>query len=218
MIISHKHKFIFIKTKKTAGTSIEIALSKYCGEDDIITPISPEDEALRKELKYRGPQNFIVKKEGKTVELYNHMSAKEIVKIFGTKIWEEYYTFCFERNPWEKAISFYYYKSNNVKEESFSDFIRSSLFEKLSFSENRLYLLNNKIAVDKVYLYEDLEDSLEDILMKLNIDDTIKLVQAKTKFRQDKRAYKEILTQEDIVFLHSKFKDEISSFYFEEKL
>ena len=39
MILSHKNKFIFIKSFKTASTSLEIALSKYCGEKDIITPI-----------------------------------------------------------------------------------------------------------------------------------------------------------------------------------
>ena len=31
MIVSHEHKFIFLKTKKTAGTSIELALSELCG-------------------------------------------------------------------------------------------------------------------------------------------------------------------------------------------
>ena len=31
MIISHEHKFIFLKTKKTAGTAIEAALSELCG-------------------------------------------------------------------------------------------------------------------------------------------------------------------------------------------
>lgn len=31
MIVSHRYRYIFIKTKKTAGTSIEIALSRHCG-------------------------------------------------------------------------------------------------------------------------------------------------------------------------------------------
>lgn len=38
MIISHKHNFIFIKTAKTAGSSIEAYLSPFCGESDIVTP------------------------------------------------------------------------------------------------------------------------------------------------------------------------------------
>ena len=60
MIISHKHKFIFIKTHKTAGTSLEIALSKYCGEEDVITPISDKDEQIRRNLGYRVAQNYII--------------------------------------------------------------------------------------------------------------------------------------------------------------
>jgi hypothetical protein len=47
MILSHEHKFIFLRTKKTAGTSIELALSDLCGPDDIITPLTGEDEARR---------------------------------------------------------------------------------------------------------------------------------------------------------------------------
>ena len=38
MIISHKYKFIFIKTRKTAGTTIEYNISKYLGKNDIIPP------------------------------------------------------------------------------------------------------------------------------------------------------------------------------------
>ena len=57
MIISHKYRFIFIKTVKTAGTSIEIARSRFCGDRDVITPISPQDEAARQAQGYLGPQN-----------------------------------------------------------------------------------------------------------------------------------------------------------------
>ena len=45
---------------KTAGTSIEVALSRYLGADDVITPIFEEDEPLRAAPGYRGPQNYLV--------------------------------------------------------------------------------------------------------------------------------------------------------------
>jgi hypothetical protein len=56
MIVSHEHKFIFLKTKKTAGTSIELALSALCGPDDVITPLTTIDEALREGK--RGARNW----------------------------------------------------------------------------------------------------------------------------------------------------------------
>ena len=37
MIVSHKHKFIFFKTRKTAGSSLQVALAEHCGTGDIIT-------------------------------------------------------------------------------------------------------------------------------------------------------------------------------------
>ena len=91
MIVSHRHKFIFLKTRKTAGTSIEIGLSKYCGAGDIISRILDHGEAIRQQLGYLGPQNdawpfnrysprdrlSLVKRRHKW-RYYNHMPAAEV--------------------------------------------------------------------------------------------------------------------------------------------
>jgi hypothetical protein len=47
MILSEMNKFVFIKGKKVAGTSVEVALASICGSNDIITPITPIDEQCR---------------------------------------------------------------------------------------------------------------------------------------------------------------------------
>ena len=35
MILSHKNRFIFIRTRKVSDTSMEISLSQFCGEDNL---------------------------------------------------------------------------------------------------------------------------------------------------------------------------------------
>lgn len=44
MTVWHKHRFIFIKPKKVAGTSAELLLGKFCGEEDILFPVLPHEE------------------------------------------------------------------------------------------------------------------------------------------------------------------------------
>ena len=56
MIVSHSHRFIFIKTRKVAGTSVELFLSQFCGEEDIVTTLGP-DEKLREGM---GARNYWV--------------------------------------------------------------------------------------------------------------------------------------------------------------
>jgi hypothetical protein len=91
MIVNHKYKFIFIKTQKTASTTLEIALSQLCDSNDIITPITPSDENYRKELGFQTAVNYNIpfSKYSKIdflkliylqqrKKFYNHMSCLEI--------------------------------------------------------------------------------------------------------------------------------------------
>ncbi|WP_422038873.1 hypothetical protein [Roseibium sp.] len=101
MIVSHRHKFIFVKTVKTAGTSIEVDLNKVLGADDIATPIVPA-------VAGHTPQNFAYRKFGLFARTCsNHMSAREIRKIVGRRAFRKYFVFCVEREPVDKCMSHY---------------------------------------------------------------------------------------------------------------
>jgi len=212
MIISHKHKFIFIKTFKTAGTSLEIALSKFCGDEDIITPIGWRDEKIRKELGYRGPQNYekllseytlkdwdrLIIKRRKAMKYYNHIPANEIKHKLPSSIWNNYFKFSFERNPWDRMISFYFWETRNLETKpKIIDFINT--LPPHFLSNFYLYSINDKIVVDRVCLYERLNQELDKISKIIGLPENIKMPkqQAKGKYRKTNNHYRQILTDQE---------------------
>jgi hypothetical protein len=51
VILSHQYRFIYIRCRKTASTSIELALSRICGPDDILSAmLRSAHEDLRRQL------------------------------------------------------------------------------------------------------------------------------------------------------------------------
>jgi hypothetical protein len=233
MIVSHKHKFVFIKTAKTAGTSIEVGLSKFCGDADIITPLGfPEDEALRQEQGFRGPQNYIlpyttykIKDWGRLIlkkerpQFRTHTSARKARSLLGPDVWKSYFKFCFERNPWDKVISQYHWKRNRGKWESpssLSEFILSG--EASLISRKRgfyLYTINGDIAVDRICLYENMEEELAYIRQRLNLDEPIVVPHAKSAARSDRRHYREVLGEEERLAVAEAFAPEIAHLGYE---
>ncbi len=229
MIISHKYKFIFFKTNKTAGTSIEIALSKFCGSDDVITPIPLEDEEIRRHLGYRGPQNhkasledYILRKkakvlleEGNSFEFKSHISAKRVKKHIKKQIWDSYYKFCFERNPWDRVISLYYWRCKSEPRPTISEFLESGVPLILKRRGIKIYTINGQIAVDKVCRYEAINEELEAIRTQVGIPEKLDLPHAKSKSRKSKKSYRGLLDEEQQAKIAELFQDEISMFGYE---
>ncbi|MDX2265971.1 MAG: sulfotransferase family 2 domain-containing protein [Hyphomicrobiales bacterium] len=201
MIVSHEHKFIFIKTGKTAGTSVECGLSAFCGPDDIITPVSKADEALR---LGRGPQNWDEnvnpwwKTAGRKVGLfkgrrhkghyYNHMPAAEIKARLGDDIWRRYYKFTVERNPWDRQISIYYWRQrDDAARPPFAEFMRN---EKLARGNNfYMYSLGGAVAVDRICRYENLAAEVQAALAEAGLKVEVTLPRAKGGSRKSERRH-----------------------------
>jgi Sulfotransferase family len=199
MIVSHKHKFIFIKTKKTAGTAIEAALSELCGPADVITPFREESEQDRKGLS---PQNYRIEHPLKpkrsflrkllmrperyyhqSVGFYEHMPAWRVRAYVGEEAWRSYFKFAFDRNPWERQVSWYLYKTKGKRPRpSFERFMAS---RRRAFVDNyRLYTIEGALAVDFLGRYETLEADLNAALERAGVG--VRLTVPRTNVTPDK--------------------------------
>ena len=177
MIASHAHRFIFLKTRKTAGTSVEIALSTVCGPDDIITAISPDDEELRKAAGGRAPQNCDSPPLPR--KAYNHMGAKATRDAVGRKAWNDYFTFAIERNPWDSVVSLYFWKYKDRDElPDFDHYVSEVWIEQLA-NNRRMYRIRGELALDRVLRYERLDTELKQVWEQLGLPGSPDLPRAK---------------------------------------
>ncbi|NER79781.1 MAG: sulfotransferase family protein [Leptolyngbya sp. SIO1D8] len=206
MIINHKYKFIFIKTRKTAGSSIEIALSKFCSHGDVITPIKGDnDDHIRQELGFIGPQNYYTSRcfytkrdwlgflfKGQQKEFFQHATAEFVRDNIEPEIWNTYFKFCFERDPFDKAISRYYWSTRNAQHKpEMTDYLNSA---RVKFLSNwKTYTINDHLAVDFVGRYETLADDLAMIGKTLGLPGELSLPQAKTGYRSNRKHYSQVL-------------------------
>ena len=190
---------------KTASTSLEIALSEYCGSEDIITSLEIEDEKTRKTFGYRGSQNQLIPLYyytpfdwAKTIikrrrrKFRNHMSAHMIKQYVNPHVWESYFKFCFERNPYDKAISRYFYSTRKAKSRpSLVDYLKKE--SKKELSNWHIYTIKNKVSVDFIGRYEYLEQDLNTITQKVGLP-KLSLPKAKSNFRGDRSHYSTTIT------------------------
>jgi hypothetical protein len=184
MIISHEHKFIFLKTKKTAGTAIEAALSELCGPLDVITPYREESEQDR---KGRPPQNYRIEHPRKpkrplwrkllgrperyyhpSMGYYEHIPAWRVRDYVGEEMWRSCFKFAFDRNPWDRQVSWYLYKTKSKRARpSFERFMQD---RRRAFVTNYAqYTIDGALAVDFVCRYERLEEDLNAALAKAGV-------------------------------------------------
>ena len=224
MIISHEHRFIFVKTAKTGGTSIEVALRALCGDKDIITPLTEDDAGL----PGRGPQNFLFPMiewaeedrarwmRGERPDLHNahrlgfysHIKAAAVWARVGEPIWSSYFKFSIERNPWDRQVSYYHWRLRSPHSpEAFAAFTRENYVDNWSF-----YTIADRIAVDHIIRYDsDLHEGLNAALSHIGLS-APPLTREKAVSRPNSRSYRDYYNAELRKLVQSRHKREIEHF------
>lgn len=177
MIVSHEHKFIFLKTRKTAGTSIEVMLGGLIEPGAIVTPITPPNPGHRprNHERFYNPvthasdlrkPRVMVRKFMRRRAFFNHMTATQARARLGRRVWDGYFKFCFERDPWDKTVSWFYWL--NRQKESGLSFDEYVLTRPLP-SDFDQYSIDGSLAVDFVGKFEHLAADLRTVLARLDL-------------------------------------------------
>jgi len=210
---------------------MEISLSKLCGSDDIVTPISYEDELVRLDMGGCLPQNYGDPKEQKFRDLiraredkprkikhkgkfYNHVPAVTVRDHVGQDAWDEYFTFSIERHPYEKVMSHVYYHARGKDNWDIDKELKRTL-KKGYFVSYPIYSDGETPIVDFIVNYEKLQEDLAYLGDKLNFDVAGNYPQTKHQYRSDRRPARELLSDEHKEEIYRRCKVEFDALGFE---
>lgn len=215
MLISYLHNFIFIKTQKTGGTTVEAVFASFCGPDDVVTPLGRSDEmersngkpicrnfevTPRREKKYidamivDGPRYR--RRRRKDMKFYAHMPAAEIKSAVDPSFWNTAFKFTTERHPYEKAVSkAFFLLGPDGSMDSFPEILDRVVMRE-AYAGFRFYAIDNQVVVDEIAKIESLDANLRGVAQRLGLQLPGRLPAMKKVSRKDPRPAREILSQE----------------------
>lgn len=106
-LVSHQHAFIYLKTLKTGSTSTEMALQTLCAPPG--TEVSQYGPAMLTEYGIVGARGDKYGAED-TTGWHGHMPAKKVARLVGRRAWSRYAKISSLRNPFDKAVSWYWFR------------------------------------------------------------------------------------------------------------
>jgi len=228
MIISHKNRFIFLRVPKTASTSVEVELAALCGPQDIVTELTSKNDSSERLKQYSGPLNhqrtlwqyqlsdwYRLIAKGKRPSDLRHATALQAKKLVGNKVWDAYYKFCFVRNPFDRAVSLYYWETKNWerKRHSIPPDVNTYI---LGLPEQKLstwfrLTIKGSVALDYIGKFESLEMDTTKISQQLELP-ALNLSHSKGNIRKDRQHYSQILNQETRAHIEKLCAPELDAF------
>lgn len=174
VLVCHEHKFIFLKTRKTAGTSVEMYLQPFCTPPD--TPVVERTHAIETDFGIVGARLIGKKKRTERDQIWkNHMLARNAKFELGPEIWDAYRKITVVRNPFDRMVSYFHWKDRDVDFEGrsaedlapdFKHFLREAVYH----NDYAIAHVEGEYIIDDVVRYEHLIEDLEALVASLELD------------------------------------------------
>jgi len=166
MIVSHKHRFIYVKAHKVAGTSVEHALSQHLADGDLLALVPPYNPDVD-ELEYEWP-----KMKGYQA-LSQHSFAHVVRETAGEEVWEDYLKVVSVRNPWDALVSFFFWwrdvEKNRKMPQVFDGFIHWHLGSPHPPTNLPHWLLDGQLYADYYIRFENLDEDCRKLFERFGL-------------------------------------------------
>ncbi|MSU88590.1 hypothetical protein GE300_03020 [Rhodobacteraceae bacterium 2CG4] len=165
MIISHAHRFVFVKPMKVGGSSIENAIYPFLENDDLVGNNGQRNLRILRDL-------------GRTckVEAKSHAGAAALVEQFRRQILK-YRFVSVVRNPWDRAVSLFYWHHQDLRESpieevrpKFQTWVKAG---NVSFDRVGSPFWGGYPAVDMIVKYEALAEGFVEVSRRLDLPGVI---------------------------------------------
>ncbi len=216
MLVSHRKRFIYTKTVKTGGTSVEVYFEPYCFPTGAYVFSHARDEHVAPEgiVGFRGPNPG-----QKQVTWFNHMSAEAIREKLGEAMWNAYFKFCVIRDPFDKVVSAFHFFAlrreacNGMAFEEikrrFKEWVKAG---KLGIDRDK-YLIGGEVCVDYFLRHETLAEGIREVCMRLEIPfEPSRLLHLKKGTRPDAHHFRDYYDRESAETVARHFDFEIRHF------
>lgn len=176
VMVSHQHEFIFLKSRKTAGTSIEMSLEPLCG-----APRAEVTEATPARVSRQGVIGRRVLGRPRYIKLaqklhipfvpnwHNHMTAADVRAALGAARWTRYRKITSVRNPFDRAVSSFHWQefAKGLPVEDDFSVVRSRFRDWVARtrpdSDKDVLFLDGAFTCDLAIRFESLAADLEKI-------------------------------------------------------
>jgi Sulfotransferase family. len=106
------------------------------------------------------------------------------------KAWQSYFKFAFDRNPWDRQVSWYHHRYRRKdRPPPFAEFMHSD--RRARINNYGIYSIDGGLAVDFVGRFENLEEDLKRALDQIGLKLDKALPRAKTTFRRSPAPYRD---------------------------
>jgi hypothetical protein len=229
MLVSHRYRFIFLKTEKTASSSLYTAFRDIIREHD--RPFAA-DWSVRRQLlgdniglenvSFSGRSGALRRRLPRLSGIHRHGCAIDLRSFLGPDLFSRYTVITSERNPWDRQVSLFAHrasKDGKPSARSFASSMRSPLYNLLHHNRLRnweIYSIDDRVCAHHVIRFEHLHDDFRAVIREIGLDpERHVLPHRRGGHRADQGTYRDLYTDDVRDLVGRWYRREIAHFGYE---